>query len=340
MHDGQRYCEVRAELRWRIGAHEPAGTSRERQTEYADAVLRVCMTTLVFACCACGRVSFDPTRGIADAPGTLDTEDPCVADRVVLGPWSTPVRNNELSSPSTDEDPTPTADGLELFLVSSRNGGSQIFRATRATRADAWGSPQQVPELTGGGSGTIELSADALTMWFGSVGTGGAGTEDIWMTTRSDRAATWAQPVPVVELSSAFTDRGPSVFLGGLAMIFHSSRPGGLGGNDFYLSNRGSTSDVWSTPALLGPPNSTLSEQHAWVSACGLVLVFHTNRTGVTDLYEATRTSVDEPFGPETAITELNTPQTDKDLRMAPDRRVAYFSSNVSGNMDIYETSR
>lgn len=305
----------------------------------ASALLALC------ACCGCGRLGFaEVQQGDATTAGDADdVADRCAADRPDLGTWSTPTPVAELNSVSSDEDPTPTADQLELFFVSTRDGlAGEIFRANRSTIGQPWGSPTRVLELSDpAGENTLELSEDALTMWFASGRTGGLGMDDIWVTTRPDRDSPWSAPSPVAELSSASTDRGAAVFDDGHAIIFHSDRPGGLGANDLYTATRASTADPWSPPTLLGSPNSADTEQHAWVSPCGLVLVFHTNRSGNTDLWETRRASATDPFDPPTAMTELNSSSTDKDLWMTRDRRRGYFASNrVGGNMNIYETSR
>jgi hypothetical protein len=89
----------------------------------------------------------------------------------------------EVNVPSSDGNPTITADGLELFFDSYRTGPAAIFTASRASTADAFSAPQELPELVGSGSaaGTPEISSDGRTLYyFVSVG----GQLDLYTSTR------------------------------------------------------------------------------------------------------------------------------------------------------------
>src|SRR5690606_13387110 len=79
------------------------------------------------------------------------TVDVFVATRPDRGsPWSEPVLVSSLSSPiDNDYNAQPWSDTV-LFLGSDRtpaHGGSDVFRATRATASDPWGTPTVVPGL-------------------------------------------------------------------------------------------------------------------------------------------------------------------------------------------------
>jgi Tol biopolymer transport system component len=287
-------------------------------------------------------MSFDFARE-ADAGADVapDTVDRCAADDVVLGTWSAPQPVVALNSGFIDEDPTPAFDDVEIFFISTRGGSADIYTATRPDPTAPWGPASPVTALNGPSTeNTIALSDDALTIWFASNRGGGAGNDDIWNSTRSDRSSPWTAPVNVMALNTGEVERGPTLFDADRSLILHSLRPTGPGANDLYISTRDSTADAWHTPVLLGPPNSGFTEQHAWVSPCGKWMVFHTNRTGGIDLYETSRNGLAEPFGNLTALTELNTPSTDRDMRMLPDRRHAYLTSDRDGTFDIYEVTR
>jgi hypothetical protein len=91
---------------------------------------------------------------------------------------------SEVNVPSTDGNPTITADGLELFFDSYRNGPAAIFTASRASTADMFSGPTELPELVGSGSaaGTPEISSDGRTLYyFVNVG----GQLDLYTSTRA-----------------------------------------------------------------------------------------------------------------------------------------------------------
>ncbi|MBV8759313.1 MAG: PD40 domain-containing protein [Deltaproteobacteria bacterium] len=90
----------------------------------------------------------------------------------------------EVNVPASDGDPSTTPDGLELFFSSYRNGPAAIFTASRATAADPFSAPVEMPELLGPGSaaGTPDISSDGRTLYyFVDVG----GQLDLYTSSRS-----------------------------------------------------------------------------------------------------------------------------------------------------------
>ena len=290
----------------------------------------------------CGRLGFDERP--AD---TLDAFDLCAAEREVLGAWSAPrplTTVNHLTE--SEDDPVVSADGLELYFTSPRPpslGQSDVWRSVRASPNEPWGAPQPVPELsTALNENTLELSFDALTMWLASDRPGTLGNEDMWVVTRPDRSSPWGTPVNVTVLNTPGLERGPSVFLEETALLFHTGRAGGPGGNDFWLATRPDRSSAWSRPAPMpSPPDTPNDELRGWMSPCGLELYYQSTRGATMDFYVVRREALDQPFGPEQRIAELSDGAVyDQDLRLSPDRRYAVFSTDRSGSGDLYESSR
>ena len=90
----------------------------------------------------------------------------------------------EVNVPSSDGNPAITADGLELFFDSYRNGPAAIFTAVRASTTAMFGAPVELPELVGSGSavGTPEISSDGRTLYyFDKIN----GQLDLYVATRS-----------------------------------------------------------------------------------------------------------------------------------------------------------
>jgi Tol biopolymer transport system component len=297
--------------------------------------VRLARLAVVVLVASCGRYGFDPLGDAADA---------CAAEHMELGPWSPPTPMVALNSSVEDDDPTPSDDGRELYFTSPRPGTlgkADIWRVRRDSTLLAWGPVEHVLELSStDNENTPELSSDGLTMWFVSDRPGGMGQDDIWVTTRADLGSPWATPSNVSELDTPALERGPSVFLSGLAMMFHSDRPGGKGKTDFWITTRNRVTDRWSPPVPLDSVNTTGDELRGWVSPCGLEMYYQADRGSGMDFYRVHRDSVDEPFGPERAIPELSDPAYDQDLRLSPDRRHAVFSSQRSGAGDLYEAFR
>jgi hypothetical protein len=104
----------------------------------------------------------------------------------------------ELRSNSSDQRPSIRFDGLEMFFSSNRPGsinGSQDIWVTRRNRTDdPWGDPVPLPSTdmntteavnTSAQEMSPNLSADGLTLYFGSNRTGHCGGYDVYMTTRT-----------------------------------------------------------------------------------------------------------------------------------------------------------
>ncbi len=288
---------------------------------------------------ACGRVGF-ADRVAIDGSSDPDAANRCAAELVDLGPFGPPTLISTASSvTSIEDDPEPSDDGLELFFISDRAGGlgsADVWKLSRATPQDSWGAPVHVAALsTASYENTLDLSADALTMWLVSARAGGSGMDDLWVATRPSRAGAWTTPSNVAELNSPLLDRGPSVWGDDLQMWFHSSR---TGPQQFYATSRSARTDAWSAPQRIAAPSGI----RPWISPCGLELYYQSGTGTNPDLFVARRGSTGEDFGPGRRLDELSSAFYDQDLRLSPDRRHAYFSSERGDGVDaeLYEASR
>lgn len=242
---------------------------------------------------------------VSDRPGGSGGLDIYVARRARIGDAWGPLQNlgPKINSSANDYCPFVTPDGSRLLFLSNRPGGQGLgdfYIAFRQNIADdlAWDNVQPIGELNTasdefGPSGFEDPVTGELTIFFNSDRPGGSGGPDIY-TSRVGPDGKFSPPQVVSELSSASGDTWPVVSADGLEILFISNRPGTIGGNDIWISSRGSTSDVWSTPVNLGPTVNTASvEGRAWFYGGGTRIVFFSNRAGGIggqDLYETTRT--------------------------------------------------
>ncbi|HSD89056.1 MAG TPA: hypothetical protein VLB44_16120, partial [Kofleriaceae bacterium] len=74
----------------------------------------------------------------------------------------------------------------------------------------------------------------------------------------------------------------------------------------------------------------------------GLRLYFTSDRgVGASiDIYVATRTSPTAAFGTPGAITELDSPQNERDMTLSHDELEIFIASDRSGDFEIYRSSR
>ena len=79
------------------------------------------------------------------------------------------------------------------------------------------------------------------------VGTPGSGSRT------EPRFTDWGAPANLgPAVNSAAIDNGPAISKDGLRLYFSSTRPGGFGDSDIWISQRSSTDDAWGMPLNLG----------------------------------------------------------------------------------------
>jgi TolB protein len=135
----------------------------------------------------------------------------------------------------------------------------------------------------------LTFSADGKrAAWFARNRTGGAGSYDIWTSTRTTDG--WSTATPAA-FNSAQRDFDPAFSADGRFIYFCSDRPGGVGGDDLYRVPV--TPTGFGEPEHLGPEvNSAGNEWAPMLSGDGNVLLFSSNGRGGAgrfDLFSAQR---------------------------------------------------
>jgi hypothetical protein len=154
------------------------------------------------------------------------------------GPFNAPVPVTELNTGSTEYSPSLTLNGLQIYFTSDRPGGSgstDIWTAMRPDWNSPFGTPVPVTELN---TTTVDrdprISSDNLVMFFTSTRTGGSGSIDLWMASRTSTSSPFGTPVNVTELNSTAIDFTPGIGAWHDELFFSSGRPGGAGGWEIY----------------------------------------------------------------------------------------------------------
>ena len=260
----------------------------------------------------------------------------------------------ELRSDARTDNPTLTADLLEIFFTSDRNGTGDVWTARRSTRSQPFAPPTPVAEVN---TSTFEtsaaISADGLTLWFGSDRPGGVGLTDIWVSNRPNRTAAWLTPGNVIPLNTAVDDIPRPPGQHGLVMPL-SSKQGSSAVYQTFLATRASTGASFGTPVLISelafPDRSTVD---GFLTDDGLTLFYSsaplqapadgavTGDGGVAtaDLFVAWRRSVNDTFTEAQLLDDLNTPGDERDPWLTPDGKTLYFTSDRDGALNIYTAS-
>ncbi len=216
--------------------------------------------------------------------------------------WGTPANlGGPVNTSAGEVFPSLSADELMLYFSdhfggsvrAGGAGGCDIWLATRATKQSAWDAPVNLVAPVNSSNNEVApcISSDGLTLYFASDRAGGSGSWDIWKATRPTTGDSWGTPTNLgPAINSSSFDGGASVSSDELALFFSSSRAGGSGGNDIWVSRRAVKDQAWGAPWNLGPLiNSTAADAAAGISADGSTLLLDSVRaggSGASDLWQ------------------------------------------------------
>jgi hypothetical protein len=163
-----------------------------------------------------------------------------------------PAKNLGCVVNSTFDDAGPTifedeATGVTtIYFTSTRPGGPgdfDIYASTRVGDEADFGPAVLVPELSGPFRDTrTAIRRDGLEIFMSSDSQGrlgGNGSQDLWVSTRPTTLDPWSTPVnlgPTVN-GTAF-DGAPTLSFDGTTLYFYSTRSGGFGSNDLWVTTR------------------------------------------------------------------------------------------------------
>jgi WD40-like Beta Propeller Repeat len=220
-------------------------------------------------------------------------------------------------------------------------------------------NPGTHPEVnTAFTDGCPTLARDGRTLYMASNRPGGEGGLDIWVSTRESAMAPWGEPVNLgPPVNTAADEFCPSPARDGHLFFFVSTRPGGCGSSDIYMSRRRDEHHPWDDPINLGCElNSAGGEASPFLleePAAGQVLYFSSNRaggysaeapdaiTGDDDLYSAELHG--QYFLPPALIPGVNSPFNDSRPNLRRDGLELLFDSNQEGTLggaDIFSAVR
>ena len=234
--------------------------------------------------------------------------------------------------------PSVSTDGLSLYLDAppalGGYGDNDIWISTRDTIDDEWSEPVNAGPLINSSfaDGNPDISADGLTLLFNSRRPG-YGDQDIWLSTRATTDEAWSEPVNLgPPINGPYFDSQPSVSTDGLSLFFSSTRPGGYGEEDTWLSTRATTNDPWSEPVNLGPiVNSPSWDRGPDISSDGLRLFFDSDRPGgygEKDIWLTTRTTTEAPWSEPVNLGPIvNSPSREINVCISADGSILYWWS-------------
>lgn len=276
-----------------------------------------------------------------------------------FGDWGTPVNmesipgtSSQLNTTANDGYPVLSPDGLSLYQVSDRPGGSgglDIWVSHRAGNDDPWGAPENLGlPINSSGNDWGPAPVPGHGLFYVTTRADSCGLDDIYFTRFKNGA--WEEPQNVgCQINSTAFDFGPSYFedeSGNAILYFSSNRTGGFeaGGTDqdiYFSINFG--------PAQLAPGlNTAFNDVRPYVRKDGLEIVFDSNRLGgfgLLDIYTASRETTAADWSPPTNLgPHINSVANEARPTLSRDGLIMFFGSNRIGFegplSDIYMTTR
>jgi hypothetical protein len=279
----------------------------------------------------CGRLAFDP---IAADSGDGDRGDAPRPACTAFTPWSAPVIVPGLDTPAADDSGGQVSpDGLALYYA--RDNHLRVAR--RADRTSPWAT-SLIAELDGPVQYDPTVTGDELELFF----TRDAGAFlCIYSATRTARTMPWSTPVRLDELCSGRDAGGAYVTADGLTLYYTPVVSAGEG--SIYVTTRPDRATRFQAgQPIAGLPGATVgSFGYAALSADQLTIYFESTIAGTLDIYEATRSSLAEPFSAATPVPMVNTAARDEDVSITADGLELYFDSDRAGqSQDVYVLTR
>ncbi len=270
--------------------------------------------------------------------------------------WSAPVNlGANVNTTETEGCPFIAPDNLSLYFASGRAGGAggtDIWVSNRANANAPWGMPVNLGTNINSSSTDFcpTLMPGGLTLYFVSNKPGGCGAGDIYVSQRPNTQSEWGPAVNLgCQVNSPQADITPSLFTdssGTTHLYFSSSRPGGPGMQDIYVSTLQS-SGQFGAPVLVAGLNTEFNDARPNIRRDGLEIFFESDKTGtlgLADLYVSTRASASAPWQTPVSLgATVNSASGEGRPSLSSDGRELYFHSNRPGGAggdDIYVARR
>jgi outer membrane protein OmpA-like peptidoglycan-associated protein/tetratricopeptide (TPR) repeat protein len=238
--------------------------------------------------------------------------------------------------------PSLTIDGTKMIFNRRIAGDEDFYESNLVNGKWAKAEPLGGKVNTNLNEGAQNISQDGqLLIFTGCNYPEGEGSCDLYFSVRTNNG--WSEPQnlgPVI--NTDFWESSPSLSPDKRDLYFASSRAGGFGGRDIWVTHRLPTGK-WSRPENLGEAvNTTGDESCPFMHADNETLYFNSNGHpgyGMTDMFLSKKVNDSSWTVAENLGYPINTIDDQGSLIVAADGRTAYYASegtDTKGGLDIY----
>lgn len=243
--------------------------------------------------------------------------------------------------------PSLSIDGQRMIFTRRVNGENEDFYVSDRKEDGSWASALPLESInTGYDEGAQSITADGNFLVFTVCNRPeGAGSCDLVFSVKEE--GRWTNPQffgPAINTEAY--EAQPSISPDGLLLFFTSTRAGGQGQEDLYVSGR-LPEGGWSKPANLGGGiNTSGKDQYPFWSSDGKTLFFTSDGhpgMGGEDLFRTALGSDNTWSAPTNLGYPINTPANETNLFIGLNGRTAYFSKREidpttgASDVDIYQ---
>lgn len=193
--------------------------------------------------------------------------------------------------------------------------------------------------------GAINISQDGEWLIFaGNFSGKGFGDFDLYTSYNTPQG--WSEPINLgASINTEYWESSPGLSPDKNTLYFSSSRPGGYGGKDLYVSYR-MANGKWSTAENMGAAINTKGDELApFIHADNNTLYFTSSGLpgyGGTDLYLIRKDTSGKWGIPENLGYPINTIENEGSLFVSSDGETGYYASDradTRGGLDLYKFS-
>jgi outer membrane protein OmpA-like peptidoglycan-associated protein len=271
-----------------------------------------------------------------------------ISHALISNPMNVLIENAGMNINSTFDDyaPVVSADGRTMIFTTNRvdttktkTGFEDIYLSKREDEDEEWGVPKKIGGNINKGfhDAAASLSPDGKTLFlYYDLNNG-----DIYSSTLDDKGE-WGKPVPLNGNinTKLFRETSATLSADGTKLYFSSSRPGGKGNLDIYVSTKDATTGQWGKAVSIGDVINTFGDEDSpFIHPDGVTLYFSSdghNGMGSSDIFKSTFEG-GKWQKPQNLGYPLNSIEYDGFFHISDDKRTAYYATKRKHGVGGYD---